>query len=66
MSCEVIVNLIASTQTEKGLEVTCELDTKTYDTGIKFKDEDMELINLEKHDFHEKWIYTISSKTIIK
>jgi len=30
------------------------LDAKTYDTGIKVKDEDMELINLEKHDFHGK------------
>jgi transposase len=66
VSYEVIVNLIASTKTEKGLEVTCELDTKTYDTGIKIKDEDMKSINLEKHDFHGEWNYTISPKNIIK
>jgi len=66
VSYEVIVNLIASTKTEKGLEVTCELDIKTYDTGIKIKDEDMKSINLEKHDFHGEWNYTISPKNIIK
>lgn len=66
VSYEVIVNLIASTKTEKGLEVTCELDTKTYDTGIKIKDKDMKSINLEKHDFHGEWNYTISPKSTIK
>jgi hypothetical protein len=66
VSYEVIVNLIASTQTEKGLEVTCELDTKTYDTGIKVKDEEMKSINLEKHDFHGEWNYTVRPNNIIK
>jgi hypothetical protein len=59
VSYQVIVNLIASTKTEKGLEVTCELDTKTYDTGIKITEEEMKTINLEKNDFHGEWNYTI-------
>lgn len=66
VSYEVIVNLIASTKTERGLEVTCELDIKTYKTGIRIKDEDMKSINLEKHDFHGEWNYTIRPKNIIK
>ena len=66
VSYEVIVDLIASTKTEKSLEVTCELDTKTYNTGIKIKDEEMRSINLEKHDFYGEWNYTISPKNIIK
>jgi hypothetical protein len=66
VSYEVIVNLIASTRTDKGLEVTCELDTETYDTGIKINDEEMKSINLEKHDFHGEWNYTISPKNIAK
>jgi len=59
VSYEVIVNMIASTKTEKGLEVTCELDAKTYKTGIKVTDKEMGSINLEKHDFHGEWNYTI-------
>lgn len=62
MSYEVIVNLIASTKTGKGLEVACESDNKTYDTGIKIKDEEMESINLEKYDFHGEWNDAIRPK----
>jgi hypothetical protein len=51
-SYQVIVSLIASTKTEKGLNVTCELDSRTYDTGIKITEEEMETINLEKNYFH--------------
>jgi len=49
--------LIASTKTEKGLNVT--LDTRIYDTGIKITEEEMETINLEKNDFHGEWNYKI-------
>jgi len=59
VSYEVIVNLIASTKTEKGLEVICELDTKNYDTGIKVSEEEMKTINIETNDFHGEWNYTI-------
>jgi len=59
VSYQVIVSLIASTKTEKGLDVTCELDTKTYSTGIKITEEEMEAINLEKNDFHGEWNYKI-------
>jgi transposase len=59
VSYQVIVNLIASTKTEKGLKVTCELDTRTYDTGIKITEEEMETIDLEKNDFHGEWNYKI-------
>jgi hypothetical protein len=59
VSYQVIVSLIASTKTEKGLKVTCELDTRTYDTGIKITEEEMETIDLEKNDFHGEWNYKI-------
>jgi len=48
------------------LEVACELDTKTYNTSIKNKDEEMKSINLEKHDFPGEWNYTIRPKLILK
>lgn len=66
VSYEVIVNLIASTRTGRGLEVACELDTKTYNTGIKVTDKEMMSMNLEKHDFHGEWNYTIKPKESTK
>ena len=35
VSHEVVVNLIASTTTRKGLQVYCELDSNEYPKGIK-------------------------------
>jgi hypothetical protein len=58
------VNLIASTKTAKGLEINCELDENKYDTGIKITDRQMKMINLEKHDFHGEWNYSIKPKQI--
>jgi hypothetical protein len=40
----VIVNLIGSTKTEKGLSIRCVLDEATYEKGIKVADEDFDLI----------------------
>jgi transposase len=59
-SYEVVVNLIGSTTTAKGLEVVSELDTNTYEKGIKVLDKDFKNINIYKDDFHGEWNYTIS------
>ena len=60
ISHEVIVNLIAATRTRSGLSVNCELDTNKYPKGIKVPDKEMREIQLDKHDFHGEWNYTIS------
>jgi len=60
VSLEAIVNLIANTTTEKGLEVRAMKDTNIYQKGIKISDEEMEKINLKKDDFRGKWNYVIS------
>jgi len=54
-----IVNLIGSTKTNEGLEIRCELDTKTYPKGIKVPDAQLEKVKLKKHKFHGDWNYTI-------
>lgn len=54
-----IVNLIGSTKTNEGLEIRCELDTKTYPKGIKVPDTQLEKVKLKKHKFHGDWNYTI-------
>jgi hypothetical protein len=57
---EVIVNLIGSTTTRRGLRIKAELDTKTYVKGIKVSEKEMEEINLTRHEFHGEWNYQIS------
>ena len=59
VSHEVIVELIAATTTKKGLKVRCELDKNTYPTGTKITKKEMTSINIERHDFHGEWNYSI-------
>lgn len=60
ISHEVIVNLIASTRTKGRLSVKCEIDTNRYEKGVKVTDQELRKIQLNKHDFHGEWNYTIS------
>ena len=60
VSHEVIVNLIAATTTREGLRVQCQLDTKSYPTGIRVSDKEMASINIQRDLFHGEWNYTIS------
>jgi len=62
ISLETIVNLIANTTTETGLEVRTMKDTNIYLKGIKVSDEEMEKINLKRDDFRGTWNYTISKQ----
>lgn len=59
LSHQTIVNLIGSTTTQAGLKVRAALDTKTYETGIKISDADIERLKLTRHRFHGEWNYTI-------
>lgn len=59
VSYEVIVQLIKSTKTVKGLEVECEMDKGAYETGINITQEKMEEISIERSSFHGEWNYTI-------
>jgi Rhodopirellula transposase DDE domain/Helix-turn-helix of DDE superfamily endonuclease len=58
-SHEVIVQTIAATTTRTGLRVRAELDTSTYDTGIKISDGQMDALPLTRHDWHGDWNYTL-------
>jgi len=59
ISLQVIIDLIASTTTEKGLKVKAKLDNTQYIKGRKISDEQLGKINLVKNDFHGEWNYTI-------
>jgi len=55
----VVVNLIGSTTTAKGLKVRAELDKNKYEKGIKVSDEEFKRLNIIKDEFHGEWNYTI-------
>jgi Rhodopirellula transposase. len=61
-SHEVIVDLIGSTRTRRGLRVRAELDTATYETGVKVSDADLAAVPIEKHAFRGEWNYTVRSR----
>lgn len=60
ISREVIIQLIAATTTEAGLDVRCCLDENDYPKAIKVSDAEMAAINIVCDDFHGEWNYTIS------
>jgi hypothetical protein len=59
VSLQTIVNLIANTTTGTGLIVKAALDTNHYDTEIKVSDEELAGLQLQRHEFHGDWNYTI-------
>jgi hypothetical protein len=59
-SYRTIVQLIAATTTETGLQVRAELDEKKYPKGVKVSDAQLAAVNLCPHAFHGEWNYTIS------
>jgi len=58
-SLAAIVSLIGSTTTEAGLRVRSEIDKSSYPSGTTVSDEQMASINIERHEFHGDWNYTI-------
>ena len=54
-----IVNLIATTTTETGLKVRCELDRGRYPKSIAITDEQMRRVRLTPDQFHGEWNYSI-------
>jgi len=61
-SLEVIVNLIANTQTSQGLTIQAALNINSYPKGIKVSDEEMSRLNITPSDFHGEWNYSISPR----
>lgn len=63
ISRDVVVNLIANTTTEAGLNIQAELDINEYPTGIKVTDSEMKSLNIHPADFHgADWNYTIEQQ----
>jgi hypothetical protein len=58
-----VVELIAATTTSTGLTVACELDTNSYQKGIKVTAAEMAALNLQGDSFHPEWNYTIAPRS---
>jgi hypothetical protein len=59
ISLQAIVSLIAATTTATGLWVHSELDTASYEPGIKVSDQDIAQVKLRRDKFHGDWNYEI-------
>ena len=59
VSHEVVVKLIGATMTQTGLKVKAKLDKGRYPLKVKVTDDQMRSLNIEAHNFHGEWNYTI-------
>jgi len=59
LSHEIIVKLIGSTTTTKGLRVRAALDKRKYPIGKKVSDKQLKAVNVLANDFHGEWNYVI-------
>jgi hypothetical protein len=62
-TAEVVVESIARTTTETGLEVHAWLDEKTYEKGRKVSDEELAECIIKRNKFHGEWNYEIHPRT---
>ncbi len=60
VSYETVVMLIGATRNKGGLRIKAKLDKRQYKKGKRITDEQMAQINLQPHETHPQWNYTIS------
>jgi Rhodopirellula transposase DDE domain len=58
----IVLGYIRGTTTTTGLTVTAHLDENTYRKGQKVGRDEMEQLNLKRHEVCPQWTYTISPK----
>ena len=63
-SLEVIISLIAATQTSTGLKLYAKLDERIYERAVEVTDDQLATVNITRHAFHGDWNYTISPSVI--
>jgi hypothetical protein len=64
VSLAAIVSLIGATTSRSGLRVRAEIDSGSYPAGEKVSDAQMASLNLERHEFHGDWNYTIHPRPL--
>lgn len=60
---ETVVNLISNTTNSAGLVVKAKLDRRRFPTGKRATSKQMSELNIERHDFHGDWNYTLRPRS---
>lgn len=60
---ETVVNLISNTTNQAGLQVTAQIDRRSYPTGTKITAKQMRELSIERDNFHGEWNYTVHPRT---
>jgi hypothetical protein len=63
-SFETIVSLIAPTTTSTGLKVHAELNTDSYQAGLKVTDQELDQIKIRRDKFRGDWNYEIQPRIL--
>jgi len=58
-SLATVVNLIASTTTDKGLSIETSIADTIYETGSEVSDDEFAALNITREKFHGEWNYVI-------
>jgi hypothetical protein len=61
---DAVLSYIRGTTTETGLKVKAFLLDKHYEKGVKVSDQEMEDLNLERHETCLQWNYTIKPQMV--
>lgn len=64
LNLQVVVNLISSTTTSKGLIVKAKIDDSIYEKGIIVSELELAEIKINKSEFHGEWNYTIKPNNV--
>jgi hypothetical protein len=54
----VIINSIAATTTDTGLQAYAQLEQRDYPQGVEVTDAELAAVNLTRDAFHGEWNYT--------
>jgi hypothetical protein len=63
-SFDIVLHYIRDTKTQTGLTVQAHLVTKTYETGVKVPDKEMDALNIQFHEVCPQWNYTIRPRSV--
>lgn len=64
LNLQIVVNLIASTTTKKGLKVNAKIDESIYEKGIVVTADELAQIELIRNEFHGEWNYMIKPNNV--
>ncbi|MBA3807745.1 MAG: ISAzo13 family transposase [Solirubrobacterales bacterium] len=59
-SLQSVIELITATTTTTGLKIYAELDERDYPKAVEVTNQQLDAVNITRHEFHGEWNYTIT------